>query len=65
MKILIKNAYNTYNYGSMMMCENIIKELNKRINGIVFFIDNATEDNVERLKKATEYSEIYSANLYN
>lgn len=64
MKILIKNACNTYNYGSMMMCENIIKELSKRINNITFFIDNATNDNIERLKKATEYNEISSANLY-
>ena len=64
MKILIKNAYNTYNYGSMMMCENIIKELNNRIKEIKFFIDNATEDNVERLRMATEYENINSANLY-
>ena len=63
MKILIKNACNTYNYGSMMMCENIIKELIKRINNITFFIDNATNDIIERLKKATEYNEISSAKL--
>lgn len=64
MKILIKNAYNTYNYGTMMMCENIIKELNKRIEGIEFFIDNATQENLDRLRIATECEKIYSDNIY-
>ncbi len=64
MRILIKNAYNTYNYGSMMMCENLIKELKKRISNIDFFIDNATDDNIQRLKIATEYNKIESSNLY-
>ncbi len=64
MKILIRNAPNTYNYGSMMMCENIIKELNKRIEEPEYYIDNATSDNIDRLKKATEYEKIYSENIY-
>ena len=64
MKILIKNASNTYNYGSMMMCENIINELNKRVSDIIFFIDNASFDNIERIKKATKCQNIKSVNLY-
>lgn len=64
MKILIKNASNTYNYGSMMMCENIINELNKRVSDIIFFIDNASFDNIERMKKATKCQNIKSVNLY-
>ena len=59
MKVLIMNVYNTYNYGSMMMAENFISYLIKNGLKASFYIENATKDNLERLKKATGYSKIY------
>lgn len=63
MKILIMNTYNTYNYGSMMMAENLISYFIH--NGIKadFFIENSSDDNIERLRKATAYQNIYKDKL--
>lgn len=59
MKILLKNISNTFNYGSMMMAENLITYLNKKINDLEFYIEAFTNEDVERLKKATNYSRIF------
>lgn len=58
-KVLIKNAHNTYNYGSMMMCENVINELTKRLNNIEFYIEYIDIDNLQRLKDATNLKNIF------
>lgn len=59
MKILLKNVSNTYNYGSMMMAENLITHLCKKIKGLEFFIEAFDDSDVERLKIATDHKEIY------
>jgi len=59
MKFLLLNAQNTYNYGSMMMCENIINELNIRIDNNEFYIQYGTLENLNRLKDATNYQKIF------
>lgn len=60
MNILIKNLSNTYNYGSMMMGENLIHYLSmyskKEIN---FYIETDDKIHIERLKEATKYEKIY------
>lgn len=64
MKILIKNLINTYNYGSMMMGENLITYFNKYSTfTIKYYIEDASRDNINRLKKATEYENIYEAQI--
>ena len=53
-KILLMNAFNTYNYGTMMMAENIITYFNKNMKVIPkFYIECTNEDNINRMKKAT------------
>ena len=60
MNILIKNISNTYNYGSMMMGENLIAYLSKNIKNkkLNFFIDAKEDIHVERLKIATNIDNI-------
>lgn len=61
MKILLLHVSNTYNYGSMMMAENLITYLNKISNeDIDFFVDNYKEEEINRLREATEYKKIFS-----
>ena len=51
MNILIKNIPNTYNYGSMMMAENIISYLNKYAKiKINYFTEAQSEEDILRLK---------------
>jgi len=59
MKILLKNIPNTYNYGSMMMAENIITYLNKNIKNIEFYTEAVAESDLIRLRKATKYKKIF------
>jgi len=59
MKILLMNAYNTYNYGAMMMVENFITYMNERVPELEFYIECATEDNLNRIKEGTGYDLIY------
>ena len=59
MKILLMNAYNTYNYGAMMMVENFITYMNERVSNLEFYIEHGTEDNINRLKEATNYDLIF------
>lgn len=60
MKILILHVANTYNYGTMMMAQNLINELNKNIvQNVSFYVDIKTEDNLTRLKEATGINNIY------
>lgn len=60
MKILIKNLNNTYNYGSMMMGENLITYLNLYSHGIIdYYIEDSDEKNIERLRKATNFNNIF------
>ena len=61
MNILIKNLSNTYNYGSMMMGENLISRMfNHFGNSVSFYIDSKTESDLERLRVATKCERIYS-----
>lgn len=60
MKILMMYVSNTYNYGTMMMAENLITYINKKVgNKIEYYIDAATIDHLDRLKQATKYDNIY------
>ncbi len=53
-KILLMNAFNTYNYGTMMMAENIITYFKKKMKTIPkFYIEYTSEENANRLKYAT------------
>ena len=65
MNILIKNIPDTYNYGSMMMAENIITYLNKRLNkNINYYTEAFTPSDIERLINATGYNEIYKDDIF-
>lgn len=61
MKIYLSHINNTYNYGSMMMAENVITYLLKYITKeeIKFYTDCNTQKDIDRLKNATEYDKIY------
>ena len=58
-KILIKNAHNTFNYGSMMMCENIITKFKNNLEDVMFYIEYVDKKNINRLVKATNYEGIF------
>lgn len=61
MNILIKNLSNTYNYGSMMMGENLISRIVSHFkDSVSFYIDSKNESDLERLRVATKYERIYS-----
>lgn len=63
MNILLKNIPNTYNYGSMMMAENIITYLNRYVKKqINYYTEARSDEDLLRLKKATEYDKIYKDN---
>ena len=64
MKILLKNLNYTLNYGTMMMGEIVIKKISENINDVSFFIDKANNQDVERLKQATEYKKIFKDAIY-
>lgn len=54
MRILLTHITNTYNYGSMMMAENIITYINKFTNQEnEYYTDCNTKEDIERLKQAT------------
>ena len=61
MKILLNHITNTYNYGSMMMAENVITYLKQYLgkDEIEFYTDCKTEQDISRLKQATKYEKIY------
>ena len=64
MNILLKNLSNTFNYGSMMMGENLIYEITSKTECCVkFYIQTNDEQNLERLRKATGCQEIYNDNI--
>ena len=53
-RIAILHAHNTLNYGSMMMCENVIYYLSKLLPGVSFVVlSDHMEETENRLKKAT------------
>lgn len=64
MKILVKNLSNTFNYGSMMMGENLINYLNTLTPNIKveYYIETDDEINVKRLISATKYKNIFVDN---
>lgn len=66
MNILIKNAYNTFNYGSMMMVENVITYLNKFLKEteINFYIDTNDDIHINRLREATNHKNIFKDKIY-
>lgn len=64
MNILITNLNNTYNYGSMMMGENLVSYLNKKIDNCNFYIDAKSIEHIERLKKACSYDAIYLDKIF-
>lgn len=60
MNIYVLNCSNTFNYGSMMMGENFIKyfnEMNTAHNN--FYFETNDYENIERLKKASEYEHVF------
>lgn len=65
MKILISHIPNTYNYGSMMMAENVITYLNKNIKKeqVEYYTDCRTDGDITRLKQATNYDKIYKDDI--
>ena len=64
MNILIKNLSNTYNYGSMMMGENIITYFNKYSKNVInYYIETDDEVHIKRLKNATNYDRIYKNDI--
>lgn len=63
MKILLKNCGNSYNYGTMMMAENLISFLVSNCKeSFEFYIQDTTNDDIERYKIATSYDKIYIDN---
>ena len=59
MRILLQHVTNTLNYGSMMMAENLITYLNRIYSEeIRYEIDSNKQEDLERLKKATNYDKI-------
>ena len=64
MNILITNLNNTYNYGSMMMGENLITYLKNKISDCNFYIDALTEEHTDRLKQACMYENIYLDSIF-
>lgn len=61
MKIFIKHLPNTLNYGSMMMGENLIYYLSKKLSkrNLEFYTDTDNLFHIERLRKATKFNKIY------
>jgi colanic acid/amylovoran biosynthesis protein len=60
MNIYICNCSNTFNYGSMMMCENFMCYFDKVSGGINrYYVETEHGINTERLKHATGIDEIY------
>lgn len=60
MNILILDSGNTYNYGSMMMAENLIYYSEKITGGKSnYYIETSDYNNIERLKQATGLENIY------
>lgn len=60
MKILILHVSNTFNYGTMMMAQNLINTIQQQAKEEVsFYVDIKDEDNLNRLKEATGIQEIY------
>jgi len=53
MKIAVLQIPNTYNYGSMMMAENIIHYLNARVKQAMFYVDVSSAEDLDRLRIAT------------
>ena len=66
MKIYIKHLPNTLNYGSMMMGENLIYYLEKKLkkHKPEFYTDTEQDYNIERLKQATRYEKIYMDQIF-
>lgn len=64
MNILITNLNNTYNYGSMMMGENLITYLNKHFQNVNYYIDAKNIEHVNRLKEACSYDNIYLDKIF-
>ncbi len=66
MKIFIKHLPNTLNYGSMMMGENLIHYLEKKLRKYKpeFYTDTEYDFNIERLKEATKYDKIYKDQIF-
>jgi colanic acid/amylovoran biosynthesis protein len=67
MKIYIKHLYNTLNYGSMMMGENLIYYLEKELHNYnpEFYIDTKEDFHIERLREATKYHLIFKDQIFN
>ena len=64
MNILLKNLSNTFNYGSMMMGENLIYKITSKTKcDVKFYIQTRDERNLERIRKATGCQEIYNDNI--
>lgn len=63
MNIRIKHISNTYNYGSLMMATTLIKRLNEEIDNIQIYIDAATEDDLNRVKRETGINKIKKDNI--
>ena len=65
MNVLIKNLSNTFNYGSMMMGENLISYFNKfSKKDISYFVETNNDIHIERLKRATGYEKIYINDIH-
>lgn len=62
MKIQINQIPSTYNYGSLMMAINIIKQFNR--DYIEIYVDTLTEDDLQRLKYETGIKSIYKQEEY-
>lgn len=64
MNIYIYNCSNTFNFGSMMMGENFIGYFNRETQmNHHYYVETLNEQNIERLRKATGISNIYSTSL--
>jgi colanic acid/amylovoran biosynthesis protein len=59
LKIGILNAHNTLNYGSMIMCENMIHYLSKLLHNAYFVIlSNFVEETESRIRNAIRFDKI-------
>jgi colanic acid/amylovoran biosynthesis protein len=58
--IAVTHIPNTFNYGSMMMAENLIYYLSREIPGLLFFTDVSSKEDLSRLVNAANVGDVYS-----
>ncbi|MDR3598470.1 polysaccharide pyruvyl transferase family protein [Clostridium sp.] len=63
MKINIKHISNTFNYGSCMMAITLISKINENVENVDFYVDAASDIDLEILKMETNINNILRDNV--